>query len=156
MQKLELQSIFLDKENINPVWRFLKTKLSNEKKRFHHIPLASLPAITVPGTRSASLHWTCTSVCLRRWRKGRRAQWGGWTRSRSDETTKGSDACSRTWGLELAGSGDTEWKKGRLTFVPDTEIFQMFKLIAILHFSFMKCEMLGQKKKLSNHTSMFI
>lgn len=56
--------------------------------------------------------------------------------------------------MHVVGHGVWNWlglrtqrkKKGRLIFVPDTEIYQMFKLIAILYFSFMKCEMLGQKK----------
>lgn len=58
----------------------------------------------VPGTGSGLLRWPYTSACPGRWRTGRWARWGGWTASRSDGTTTGSDACSTTWGWEPAGS----------------------------------------------------
>lgn len=59
-----------------------------------------------PGKGSGLLHWPCTSSCPEKWRMGRWAQRSGWTASRSDGTTMGIGACSRTWGWGLVGSGN--------------------------------------------------
>ena len=65
-----------------------------------------------PGIGSGWLHWPCTSACPGRRRKAQQAPRGGWTASRSDGTTRGSGACSRTWGWEPAGSGE-KWNRRR-------------------------------------------